>query len=237
MPRSFAPGATIARPPSGDTATPPPPSVRSATEPVTPPVAGFTRTSRDRGLRFFFAGSVAEIHAWPPRDRDAGGAAQRQPPHEPARVQVQHRDLAAPSAPRRRGSPSPRGRPACPPGGAGRRARDVAMSMTSIPLLRAAYARVPSGETASAAGTPCSAPCRTTGARVEVDHGDDTAGRDQRARAVRRGRDGARRARRRAPRPPRSCGCRSAAPGRCRWRRPPRARGPRARRRGAATEQ
>ena len=84
MPRSFAPGATIARVPSGETPTPPPPSVPSVTAPTTVPRPGSIRTSRDAGR----LGPCAASSPTPRRargvDAHAGGAGELQPAHEPA---------------------------------------------------------------------------------------------------------------------------------------------------------
>ncbi len=154
MPRSFAPGATIACVPSGETPSPPPPSVPSAIAAETVPRPGSIRTIRDAGRRRPRRGSVALTQACP-------RASMLTP--------------AAPSSRSRRTSrPVARSRIATFPPSWTMTAREpvIAMSIgvpaslnsairreptastSSTAPLRAAHTRVPSPLTASASGVP-----------------------------------------------------------------------------------
>ena len=172
MPRSLAPGATIARVPSCETPTPPPPSVPSETEPETVPPPGSIRTSRDAGRRLPLRGVVADTQARPPASMLTPAApasftrrtslpvsrssTATLPPAwtTTARVGVTTRSIGVPDSLR---SPT-----RCA----------VVASIISIAPLRAAYTRVPSRETASASGEPCSgmlpAPVRAARSIIET---------------------------------------------------------------------
>jgi hypothetical protein len=146
-PRTRAPGATIARLPSGATATPPPPSARSAIAPVTRPVRVFTRRSRERlpCVELTHASSPAIATPAAPgicRRRTTRPVLRFSTATFPPRCTTTARsDVSATSS----GVPASRRRP---------RRWPVAGSSTSSALRRAAHARAPSGEIASAVGAP-----------------------------------------------------------------------------------
>ena len=192
MPRSFAPGATIACVPSGETPSPPPPSVPSAIAADDGPAPGLDPHDPRRR-----AGDGRGAGAWPltqacPRgvDADAGGAVEPQPAHEPPGREVEDRDLPAVLDDRPRASPVIAMSIGVPASLSSAIRREPAVSTSSTAPLRAAHTRVPSALTASASGVPCirmlPAPVRVARSMIEtVRPGGDVGARPVRRRGHR----------------------------------------------------